>query len=94
MILTQRYSVSATLSLGSSGSLTFQPAPDALQILLAPFYRGSTGSSAYEVAVDQGFAGTENEWLASLVGPQGTVIHISSTPPANPTLNDLWVDIS
>ena len=29
------------------------------------------GKSAYEVAVDNGFKGTEKEWLDSLVGPQG-----------------------
>ncbi len=30
-----------------------------------------TGKSAYELAVQQGYTGTLNEWLASLVGPQG-----------------------
>lgn len=29
------------------------------------------GYSAYEVAVLEGFEGTKEEWLASLVGPQG-----------------------
>lgn len=29
------------------------------------------GKSAYEVAVENGFAGTEAQWLESLVGPQG-----------------------
>lgn len=29
------------------------------------------GLSAYEVAVKEGYTGTEEEWLASLVGPQG-----------------------
>ena len=29
------------------------------------------GKSAYELAVDNGFEGTEQEWLASLKGPQG-----------------------
>ena len=29
------------------------------------------GESAYELAVQEGFEGTEEEWLASLVGPQG-----------------------
>lgn len=33
--------------------------------------RGEDGKSAYQVAVDNGFAGTEEAWLASLVGPQG-----------------------
>jgi len=32
---------------------------------------GAPGKSAYEIAVDNGFEGTEQEWLASLVGPQG-----------------------
>ena len=32
---------------------------------------GSAGKSAYEIAVDNGFTGTEAQWLASLVGPQG-----------------------
>lgn len=32
---------------------------------------GPPGASAYEVAVDNGFVGTEVEWLASLVGPEG-----------------------
>lgn len=32
---------------------------------------GVPGDSAYEIAVDNGFVGTEAEWLESLVGPQG-----------------------
>lgn len=32
---------------------------------------GPKGESAYEVAVADGYAGTETAWLASLVGPQG-----------------------
>ena len=32
---------------------------------------GENGKSAYEIAVDNGFSGTEAEWLESLVGPQG-----------------------
>ena len=32
---------------------------------------GAAGDSAYEVAVNNGFVGTESQWLASLVGPQG-----------------------
>lgn len=32
---------------------------------------GEDGASAYEIAVANGFAGTEGQWLASLVGPQG-----------------------
>lgn len=33
--------------------------------------KGSTGDSAYAVAVANGFVGTETQWLASLQGPQG-----------------------
>ena len=32
---------------------------------------GPDGKSAYEIAVEQGFEGSEREWLKSLVGPQG-----------------------
>jgi len=32
---------------------------------------GRDGKSAYEVAVEEGFEGTVEEWLASLVGPKG-----------------------
>lgn len=32
---------------------------------------GQDGASAYQVAVAEGFSGTETEWLATLVGPQG-----------------------
>lgn len=33
---------------------------------------GATGKSAYEVAVDNGFVGTESDWLLSLEGANGT----------------------
>jgi len=32
---------------------------------------GQNGKSAYEIAVANGFKGTETEWLASLKGPKG-----------------------
>lgn len=32
---------------------------------------GAPGASAYQVAIAEGFAGTQEEWLASLEGPQG-----------------------
>ena len=37
---------------------------------------GANGKSAYEIAVDNGFSGTEQEWLASLVGPSGETPYI------------------
>ena len=36
-----------------------------------PGVDGQDGASAYEVAVADGFVGTESEWLDSLVGPAG-----------------------
>lgn len=32
---------------------------------------GGGGLSAYEIAVQNGFVGTEDDWLDSLIGPQG-----------------------
>lgn len=40
---------------------------------------GVPGADAYEVAVDEGFEGTREEWLASLVGPPG-----EAGPPGPP----------
>ena len=42
---------------------------------------GADGRSAYQVAVDEGFAGTEDEWLASLAGPTGPQGAAGSTGP-------------
>lgn len=36
-----------------------------------PTVQGEEGKSAYEVAVEQGYVGTEEEWLESLKGEQG-----------------------
>lgn len=46
------------------------------------------GPSAYEVAVEEGFVGTEAEWLESLKGPSNLRVG-----PANPNLTEpgLWV---
>lgn len=33
---------------------------------------GTGGKSAYEIALEEGFTGTVEEWLVSLTGPQGT----------------------
>ena len=33
--------------------------------------KGVEGKSAYEVAVENGFVGTEIEWLETLIGPPG-----------------------
>lgn len=36
-----------------------------------PGQPGLSGSSAYQIALSNGFSGTQQQWLASLVGPQG-----------------------
>ncbi|KFG02570.1 hypothetical protein IQ62_01185 [Streptomyces scabiei] len=42
---------------------------------------GTDGLSAYQIAQGQGFTGTEAEWLASLVGPQGDTGPAGPQPP-------------
>ena len=46
---------------------------------------GADGPSAYEVAVGNGFVGTEAQWLASLVGPQGAQGATGATGAQGPT---------
>ena len=46
---------------------------------------GDAGKSAYQFAVDDGFIGTIEEWLASLIGPQG--IQGPQGGPGEPGLN-------
>lgn len=41
---------------------------------------GTTGKSAYEIAVDNGFVGTETEWLESLKGSDGNKGDNGTTP--------------
>lgn len=48
---------------------------------------GHTGDSAYEVAVANGFEGTEAEWLQSLQGPQGPVGPQGATGDTGPQGN-------
>ena len=43
-----------------------------------PGEAGLDGKSAYEIAVENGFVGTEEEWLESLVGPEGPAGSIGS----------------
>jgi hypothetical protein len=46
-----------------------------------PMTPGPEGDSAYDVAVTNGFVGSEAQWLTSLVGPQG----IKGDPGTNGT---------
>ena len=45
---------------------------------------GTNGSSAYQVAVTNGFTGTEAQWLASLIGAQGPIGLTGATGPQGP----------
>lgn len=64
----------------------------------------NAGKSAYAIAVDNGFTGTESEWLESLVGADGTTgpagadgvigedgrFTVSATAPSSPVEGDAW----
>lgn len=67
---------------------------------------GPSGISAYQVAVNNGFVGTEAAWLASLVGPEGdpgedgspgqrgSLWFQGSGPPSVSALpNDMYLDV-
>jgi hypothetical protein len=41
--------------------------------------QGPEGFSAYQIAVFDGFVGTETQWLASLVGPVGPGVPVGGT---------------
>lgn len=65
-------------SSGSSGSEVVPPTPDLYQQLIAKIdekiasvHDGADGASAYEIAVENGYTGTEAEWLSSLKGEKG-----------------------
>jgi hypothetical protein len=47
-------------------------------VVLTPSKAGPTGRSAYQIAVENGFSGTEAEWLASLVGGVSTTVAIDT----------------
>ena len=43
----------------------------ALSLVALTSCKGNDGKSAYDIAVEHGFVGTEEEWLESLIGAQG-----------------------
>jgi len=70
-------------------SISFsRTAPTKASLLITPIGNagptGADGRSAYQVAVDDGFVGTEEEWLASLVGPTGPQGSIGPIGPQGP----------
>lgn len=89
------YSVAEQLA-GVANGRTYQillpaetPAVDIADIAptdpTTPNYVAVRGDSAYEVAVKQGFVGTVEQWLASLVGPQGVKGDTGATGPQGET---------
>lgn len=54
---------------------------------LAKSYAISDGKSAYEIAVEHGYEGTEAQWLASLQGAQGPAG--ADWVPTETELNDI-----
>ena len=55
------------IQLGLQGSTSI----DAYGVVEPYYAKGDPGESAYQIAVDHGFVGTEEEWLASLHGATG-----------------------
>lgn len=58
---------------------------------------GFQGESAYEIAVKNGYTGTETEWLASLVGeqgPQGEQGPAGTSPSASVTQTDTGATVT
>ena len=54
--------------------------------------KGLDGLSAYEIAVKEGYVGTEEEWLASLQGENGeSGVYIGDTEPTDEDIN-VWID--
>lgn len=57
---------------GDDGNSPIPPTPDLYtQLLQKISEKGKDGKSAYEIAVENGFVGTETEWLESLKGSDG-----------------------
>ena len=58
-----------------------------------PYYaKGDPGKSAYEIAVEQGFVGTEEEWLESLRGPQGDSAYQVAVEQGFVGTKDQWLE--
>ena len=57
---------------GDDGNSPIPPTPDLYtQLLQKISEKGKDGKSAYEIALENGFVGTETEWLESLKGADG-----------------------
>lgn len=76
--------VPVTLNIRESGfegdDPPIPPTPDLYQQLLKKIDSATAGKSAYEIAVEHGYVGTEEEWLASLHGKDGITPDMSEYP--------------
>lgn len=63
----------ATTALARVDFLPGEPLRAQLRLIRVAGPMGPDGPSAYEVALANGFIGTEAEWLATLVGPPAVV---------------------
>ena len=58
----------------------------------SPSYVGGlNGKSAYEVALDNGFSGTQEEWLQSISGNQKIVVNVSSNTTMSAVQNKDYI---
>lgn len=56
--------------------------------------KGDAGKSAYEIAVQDGFEGSEKEWLGTLNGRDGSIWLSGNGAPANDApLGDYYLDL-
>ena len=53
------------------GNNTIENKQISYELLLSTIYKGEDGKSAYEIAKEQGFVGSKEEWLESLKGEKG-----------------------
>ncbi|BFH10689.1 hypothetical protein WJ0W_005798 [Paenibacillus melissococcoides] len=67
----QRWVIGGELALEGEGRITKDGQVVSLGGDASPSPAAPAGLSAYEIAVEQGFEGSIDEWLASLVGPAG-----------------------
>lgn len=95
-----------TVNTGAAGSeaSVVESGPNTAKNLTFTIPRGNTGltgpdgDSAYQIAVADGFSGTEAEWLASLVGARGadgrTILHGTGSPSDSTDGNngDFFID--
>lgn len=79
---TRSYALNLPEALGEIDLADVAPADPA-----TPNYTPIPGLSAYDVAVSNGFAGTQAQWLATLIGPPGSVDTVNGKPGPSPVLN-------